>query len=48
MRLIIALIVLAAVFVLGEWWIRRREELDKWIREAERRQIRERNPWIRR
>lgn len=48
MRRIIAILAIIAAIALLEWWLQRRDKLDKWRREIERREIRERNPWIHR
>lgn len=48
MRRAITISAAITAIALLEWWLRRREKLEKWRRDAERREIRERNPWIRR
>lgn len=48
MKRALAVLTIITVISLLEWWLRRRDKLDKWRREIERREIRERNPWIRR
>lgn len=48
MKRALAVLTIITVISLLEWWLRRREKLDQWRLETERREIRERNPWIRR